>query len=78
VKDWPKMQFRFYGISKWTGELEGDATATQDIDLWAKSRGVDTSGLNPFGERPTPQYIEQSFPQSPTYLPQEKVDTFFS
>lgn len=78
MKDWPKMQFRFYGVSKWTGTLQGDATATQDFKLWAKSRGIDLSGLHPYGERPVPPFVEACYPHDPTYLIQEKVDNFFS
>lgn len=77
LKDWPRMQFRFYGVSKWTGKLEGDATACQDILEWARSRGVDTSGEHPFGDRPVPPWVESAYPHSCTYVSQEKADTFF-
>ncbi len=72
------MQFRFYGVSKWTGRLIGDATAEQDFKLWAKSRGIDLSGLHPYGERPVPPFVESCYLPELGYLTQEKVDTFFS
>lgn len=78
MESWPRMQFRFYGVSKWTGELEGDATATQDFDAWARSRGIDTSGLHPCGSRPVPPWVENSYTHSITYFCQEDADTFFT
>lgn len=71
------MQFRFYGISKWTGELVGDATAVHDFDSWAKSRGIDVSGLHPFGERPVPPDVEVYYSHAPCYFTEEKVAIFF-
>ncbi len=78
MKTWPKMQFRFYGVSKWTGKLVGDATEIQDVGVWARSRGIDISGLHPIGNRPVPSYVESSYPHEPTYITQEDADTFFS
>jgi len=78
MKDWPRMQFRFYGVSKWTGRLEGDATAIQDFSEWAKSRGIDVTGEHPFGPRPIPQVVEELYLHAFSYMPQEKADAFFS
>jgi hypothetical protein len=71
------MQFRFFGVSKWTGKLVGDATAVDDIDLWTKSRGIDTSGAHPFGARPTPSCVESYYYHEPTYVLQKDADIFF-
>lgn len=77
MTSWPRMQFRFFGVSKWTGHLMGDATVTEDFNVWAKSRGIDTSGAHPFGARPTPEDVEKSYPHCPTYVLQKDVATFF-
>jgi len=70
------MQFRFYGVSKWTGKLEGDSTELQDIWEWVDSRGIDRS--EPFGVRPVPPWVENLYPHSSTYVRQEIADTFFT
>jgi len=72
-----KMQFKFYGISKWHGKLMGDATSTEDFFLWANSRGVDITGGKPFGDRPVPKAVEESYEWDPTYVSQEEADIFF-
>lgn len=71
------MQFRYYGISAANGRLIADATELQDINKWARSRGIDTSGRCPIGERPVPGYVESNYPHEPGYVFQKDVDTFF-
>ena len=78
MRDWPRMQFRFYGISKWSGKLIGDATEMQDFYKWAESRGIDIDGVHPYGPRPVPLVVEQNYPHANCYMDQEKADNFFS
>ena len=73
---WPRMQFRFFGVTG-NGVLIADATQLQDINTWAKSRGIVTSGLHPIGERPVPPYVESSYLHDVEYVLQKDVDTFF-
>jgi len=76
MSSWPRMQFRFYGVTS-SGALVGDATELQDFSKWACSRNIDTSGIHPYGERPTPQYVETSYRHDVGYVLQKDVDTFF-
>ena len=77
MSNWPKMQFRFYGVSVSTGRLVADATEIKDIDVWAKSRGINLTGMCPVGERPVPDFVEQGYSHEPGYVFQKDVDTFF-
>jgi hypothetical protein len=69
------MQFKFWGISKWTGKLIGDATDLDDIYKWAASRSIDLK--KPYGYRPVPSLVEQQHPHDPTYVLQSEADRFF-
>lgn len=75
--NWPKMQFRFYGVSVSTGRLVADATEIQDMTKWAKSRGINLTGECPVGERPVPAFVEEAYSHEPGYVLQKDVDTFF-
>ena len=77
MSTWPKMQFRYYGVSVSTGRLVADATELQDINTWAASRGVITDGKHPIGNRPVPASVESSYIHEPCYVLEKDVATFF-
>jgi hypothetical protein len=60
-----------------TGRLVADATEIQDMTTWAKSRGINLTGMCPVGERPVPGFVEQGYPHEPGYVLQKDVDVFF-
>ena len=70
-----KMEFKFWGICKGSGKLQGDATELTDFSAWAKSRGIDPK--MPHGLRPVDLHTEQAYKHHMDYVPQHLANTMF-